>query len=75
VELYIPQKAQTLRARVGWRHNEDIGLVFTEADLGLRTQPQANEMSQRIVQLEDEINSLRRMFKRMKSEAEDSDVA
>jgi hypothetical protein len=75
VELHIPQKAQTLRARVEWRNNEDIGLVFTEADLGLRTQPQANEMSQRIVQLEDEINSLRRMFKRMKSEAEDSDVA
>jgi hypothetical protein len=75
VELYIPQKAQTLRARVEWRHNEDIGLVFTEADLGLKIRPQANELTQRVAQLEDEINSLRRMFKRMKSEAEDSDVA
>jgi hypothetical protein len=74
VELHIPQKAQTLPARVEWRNNEDIGLVFTEADLGPQTRPQANELTQRVAQLEDEINSLRRMFKRMKSEAEDSAV-
>ena len=30
VELYIPQKEQTLRARVKWRRGDDVGLDFTE---------------------------------------------
>src|SRR5208283_3109125 len=28
VELYIPQKEQTVRARVQWRHGDVIGLAF-----------------------------------------------
>ena len=31
VELYIPQKEQTLRAHVQWRHGEELGLAFIDA--------------------------------------------
>src|ERR1700691_6730893 len=32
VELYIPQRDQTLRARVSWRKHDEIGLAFIEAE-------------------------------------------
>lgn len=32
VELYIPQREQTLRARVTWRRNDEIGLAFAAAE-------------------------------------------
>ena len=32
VELYIPQREQTLRARVQWRRNDEIGLAFTATE-------------------------------------------
>ena len=31
VDLYIPQKEQTVRARVQWRHGDEIGLAFPDA--------------------------------------------
>src|ERR1700685_1607251 len=34
VELYIPQKEQTLRAHVKWRRGDDVGLDFTNREAG-----------------------------------------
>ena len=34
VDLYIPQREQTLRARVQWRRNDEIGLAFDESRTG-----------------------------------------
>jgi hypothetical protein len=63
VNLHIPQKEQTLRARVSWRRGDEIGLAFT-ADMA--DAPDASELMKRVAQLETEILALRRMVKRLK---------
>jgi len=69
VDLYIPQREQTLRARVSWRRNDEIGLAFTEVEQRVAdTSPTASEIVQRVALLEAEITSLRSMLKRMKAE-------
>ena len=77
VELYIPQKDQTLRARVEWRQEDEIGLAFVEANIA-GTPPPPQELTQRMAQLESEIASLRGVIKRVKTKAKtsrDSDAA
>jgi hypothetical protein len=64
VSLYIPQKEQTLRARVSWRRGDEIGLSFA----GLEAEaPDSGELIARVAQLEAEIVKLRRMLKRLKT--------
>jgi hypothetical protein len=77
VELYIPQREQTLRARVSWRKNDEIGLAFTEIERApVDATPSAGEIVQRVALLEAEITSLRAMLKRLKGEkAEAGDEA
>jgi PilZ domain len=67
VNLHIPQKEQTLRARVSWRRGDEIGLSFAveAADL-----PEASVLMERVAQLEAEILKLRRMLKRLKHGAD-----
>jgi len=75
VELYIPQKEQTMRARVQWRHGDEIGLAFPDA---LSAANGGTELTQRVTQLETEIATLRRVLKRLKIEisgSEDLDAA
>ena len=73
VELYIPQRNQTLRARVSWRKNDEIGLAFVEAERErpADASPSASEIVQRVALLEAEIASLRAVLKRLKSEKAD----
>lgn len=76
VDLYIPQKEQTVRARVQWRHGDEIGLAFPDA-MGA-TDGASAELTQRVAQLESEIASLRRALKRLKNEVavgDDADAA
>lgn len=69
VELYIPQRDQTLRARVHWRKNDEIGLAFTAMEQrASEAQPSAAEIAQRVALLEAELVSLRALLKRMKAE-------
>ncbi len=69
VELYIPQRDQTLRARVQWRRNDEIGLAFTEAERAAAdASPSATDVVQRLAMLEAEIVSLRALLKRLKAE-------
>ena len=63
VNLHIPQKDQTLRARVSWRRGDEIGLAFTAEAADM---PDGNEMMQRVAQLEAEILKLRRVLKKLK---------
>jgi hypothetical protein len=72
VELYIPQRDQTLRARVHWRKNDEIGPAFTESERVPDTQPSAAEIAQRVALLEAELVSLRSLLKRMKAEQADT---
>ena len=67
VELYIPQRDQTLRARVQWRKNDEIGLAFNEAERAAEALPSAAEIVQRVALLEAEIASLRALLKRLKA--------
>jgi len=73
INLHIPQKNQTLRARVTWRRGDEIGLGFSAANPVADPLPDSAELMKRVAQLEGEIASLRRMLKRMKGERPDLD--
>ena len=64
INLQIPQKEQTLRARVSWRRGDEIGLSFTAEAAKL---PDAAELMQQVAELEAEILKLRRTLKRLKN--------
>jgi len=68
VELYIPQHERTLRAKVQWRRNDEIGLAFIEVERSDHSTPNAAEISHRVALLEAEIASLRATLKRLKAE-------
>ncbi len=77
VDLYIPQKEQTVRARVQWRHGDEIGLAFPDA-VRAADGTSDGELAKRVAQLESEIGSLRRVLKRLKNEVDgggDADAA
>jgi hypothetical protein len=69
-ELYIPQRDQTLRAKVRWRHGEEIGLAFVTADKNHAGDDKLseNEVVQRVAMLEAEIDALRGVLKKLKRE-------
>ena len=67
IELYIPQRELTLRARVQWRRNDEIGLAFDVAAREPEVAPDAGEVAQRVALLEAEIASLRVLLKRLKN--------
>ena len=73
INLHIPQKNQTLRARVTWRRGDEIGLGFSAANPAADPLPGSSELMKRVAQLEGEIASLRRVLKRMKGERQDLD--
>jgi hypothetical protein len=73
INLHIPQKNQTLRARVTWRRGDEIGLGFSAANPAADPLPDSSELMKRVAQLEGEIASLRRVLKRMKGERPELD--
>ena len=76
-DLHILQKNQTLRARVTWRHGDEIGLGFGAAAAGSENLDAA-AIGKRVAELEAEIAALRKILKRMKGEPDkphDDEVA
>jgi hypothetical protein len=73
INLHIPQKNHTVRARVTWRRGDEIGLGFSAADPAADPLPDSAELMKRVAQLEGEIARLRRMLNRMKGERPDLD--
>jgi hypothetical protein len=69
IELYVPQKEQTLRAIVQWRRGDEIGVAFADAEMLAPDRPagSAAELAARVQKLEDEVAALRRLLKRMKA--------
>lgn len=65
VTLHIPQKEQTLEARVEWRRGDEIGVKFSAAPQAAAAAPEAQELTRRVAQLETEIAALRRMVQRL----------
>jgi uncharacterized protein YceH (UPF0502 family) len=69
VELYIPQKEQTLRAHVQWRRGDEVGVAFAKgAQAPAPARPADGELAERVEKLEAEIAALKKMFKRLKAE-------
>jgi PilZ domain-containing protein len=76
VDLYIPQKEQTLRATVHWRNGDELGVTFADANAAATPQPAANNLAERVTRLEVEIAQLKRMMKKFKTELQgDEDAA
>lgn len=63
VELYIPQKEETILAHVQWRRADELGLAFP----GSVSAP-FGELAERVGKLESEVAALRRLLKQLKSE-------
>lgn len=74
VDLYIPQKEQTVRARVQWRHGDEIGLTFPDA-VRAADGSSDGELALRVAQLETEMAALRKVLKKLKAEIELGDDA
>jgi hypothetical protein len=83
VELYIPQREQTLRAHVKWRRGDDVGLDFTNraaaaSAAASSAAPADGELGKRVAQLEAEVMALKRTVRQLKRElpnANDAEVA
>src|ERR1700684_2174217 len=63
VELYIPQKEETILAHVQWRRADELGLAFPES-----VSAPFGDLAARVVKLETEVATLRRQLKQLKSE-------
>lgn len=76
IELYIPQKEQTVRAHVEWRHGGELGLAFPDA-LRAAEGTSEGELVARVARLETDIASLRRALKRLQRQVsgDDDDAA
>jgi hypothetical protein len=72
IDLYIPQKEQTLRAQVHWRHGNEVGVGFAQpAPAAGATPPaDASDLAERVGKLETEIAALRKMLKRLKADVD-----
>ncbi len=68
VQLHIPQRDETRRARVRWRHSDEIGLAFTDAAAAAPASPEG-DLGKRVTQLESQVAELQRAVKRLKREA------
>jgi uncharacterized small protein (DUF1192 family) len=76
-DLYIPQRDQTLRAKVRWRHKDEIGLAFasTEKNHAGDEKLSETEVIQRVAMLEAEIDALRGVLKKLKRDKAANDEA
>ena len=77
VDVYIPQKEQTLRAHVHWRGGQELGVTFAPGAQPAPEQlPAAEDLPGRVDRLEAEIALLKRMLKKLKLDMNaDTEVA
>jgi hypothetical protein len=68
LDLYIPQKEQTLRIHVIWRHGQEVGVAFAQA-AQVDPMAESGDLTERVARLEMEIAGLKRILKKMKTEA------
>lgn len=68
LELYIPQKEQTLRVHAIWRHGQEVGVAFAQA-AQMDPVAESGDLAERVARLEMEIVGLKRILKKMKADA------
>ena len=76
LDLYIPQKEQTLRVHAIWRHGKEVGVAFAQASQMEAAAESADPgsspgqaLAERVARLEMEIVGLKRILKKMKTDA------
>ena len=67
LDLYSPQKEQTLRTQVVWRHGQEIGVAFAQG-AQVDAPAEGGDLGERVQRLEAEMAALKRMLKQIKSE-------
>ena len=68
LKLYIPQKEQTLRVHVIWRHGEEVGIAFAQIE-ELENPAEIGEVAERVARLEADVVALKRALKKLRSDA------
>jgi hypothetical protein len=68
LELYVPNKDQIYRVRVEWRHGEEVGVTFVQANTEASAGGAADDLAERVKKLESELSSLRRVVTELKGE-------
>jgi hypothetical protein len=75
IELYIPQKDQTLFVTVAWRQGPEVGVAFEQAS-NADHKTESGDLAERFAQLEKEVAAIKRFLKKLKTEAgPESEVA
>ena len=76
LDLYIPQKEQTLRVHVIWRNGQGVGVAFAQtaqmdpaAEPGDPGSSPGQALADRVARLEIEIVGLKRILKKLKTDA------
>jgi hypothetical protein len=70
IELYIPNKEETHRARVQWRSGDEMGIAFGEEARSPSVAPdagQSGDLATRVQALETEVATLKRLLNELKS--------
>jgi hypothetical protein len=70
VDLHIPQKERTLKARVLWRHGNAIGLSFAESLPAPGGSAPSSTLMLRMLRLEAELASQRRIVKQLRTKSD-----
>ena len=73
VELHIPQKEQTFRAQIVWRHANEAGIAFANPEQAANP-AEGGDLAERVQKLEHDIELLKRALKRLKSETSSGDT-
>lgn len=69
VELYIPQRDQTVAVKIVWRRGQEVGVAFQT--VGQAHSPLApDEIAERFARLEAEISMLKRLIKKLKTDGD-----
>src|SRR4051812_47128915 len=59
LDLYIPQKEQTLRAHVIWRHGTEVGVAFEQASQSEQENEASGDLAERVARLEAELTAMK----------------
>lgn len=68
LDLYIPQKEQTLRTHVIWRYGRELGVAFAQIMEVDQLGEGGGDLAERVARLETEMAVLKRLLKKLKAE-------
>lgn len=68
IDLHIPLKNKTMRAKVNWRRGDEIGVSFIEDEPVAPQVDDDKELTERVAKLEAEIASLRKILVQVRRE-------